>query len=207
MITREQWLRYAVEKLDAEIFEGDLDTLNHEYQINCGIVPGKKLVSVIQPYEGEDVSLADFFPTTISISHTIKDPIQLLENLAYVCVFAFFNESKVNKRCKKLLEKYYFEAPFRECRPSDYLKTLIQSVYKQLVKEHGEFPGQAVIVHPKTPKEGKKNTVVLFCPDCGMEYKVNRKKWEKNTSGLPTCGCGTKMGVDNSDEENTESQN
>lgn len=207
MITREQWLRHAVEKLDAEIFEGDLDTINHSFQINCGIVPGKKLTCTIQPYDGEDVSLADFFPTTISVSHTIKDPILLMENLTRECVFAFFNEKKVNKRCKKLLEKYYFEAPFSECRPSEYLKTLIQSVYKQMVKEYGEFPGQAVITYPKEKKEGKKNTVILFCPDCGMEYKVNRKKWEKNTSGLPTCGCGTKMGVDNSDEENTESQN
>lgn len=207
MMTREQWLRHAVEKLDAEIFEGDLDTINHGFQINCGIVPGKKLACTIQPYDGEDVSLADFFPTTISVSHSIKDPIEMLEQLTRECVFAFFNEKKVNKRCKKLLEKYYFEAPFTECRPSSYLKTLIQSVYKQMVKEYGEFPGQTVITYPKEKKDGKKNTVIIFCPDCGIEYKINRKKWEKNTSGLPTCGCGAKMAVDNSDEENTENQN
>ena len=204
MMTREQWLRHAVEKLDTEIFDGDLDTINHKFQINCGIVPGKKLTTTIQPYDGENVSLADFFPTTISVSHSIKDPKEMLENLTRECVFAFFDEKKVTKRCKKLLEKYYFEAPFSECRPSAYLKVLLDSVYKQLVNECGEFPGQTVITYPKEKKEGKKNTIILFCPDCGMEYKVNRKKWEKNTSGLPTCGCGTKMGVDNSDEEITQ---
>jgi hypothetical protein len=39
-----------------------------------------------------------------------------------------------------------------------------------------------------------------------MEYKVNRKAWEKNTNGLPTCGCGTKMGVDLTDEGNEEEE-
>ena len=80
-MTREEWLRHAVEMIDAEIFEGDLDTINHQFQINCGNCPGKKLSSTIQPYDGENVKLEDFFPTTISISHTIKDPIDLLGNL------------------------------------------------------------------------------------------------------------------------------
>lgn len=204
MMTREQWLRHAVEKLDIEIFEGDLDTINHEFQINCGIVPGKKLTNTIQPYDGENVQLNDFFPTTISVSHTIKDPIDILINLARECVFAFFNEKTVNKRVKKLLEKYYFEAPYSECHASDYLKTLIESVHNQMVKEYGEFPGQTVIIHPKEKKEGKKNTVILFCPNCGIEYKVNRKAWEKNASGLPTCGCGAKMGVEGDNEKEFE---
>lgn len=203
MMTREQWLRHAVEKLDSEIFDGDLDTINHEFQINCGICPGKKLAYTIQPYDGEYVQLSDFFPTTISISHTIKDPIEMLTHLTRECVFAFFNEKKLNKRCKKLLEKYYFESPYSECNPSQYLKTLIETVYKILVKEYGEFPGQTVITYQKEKKEGKKNTVVLFCPNCGIEYKVNRKAWEKNTSGLPTCGCGSKMGLDCEDEQET----
>jgi hypothetical protein len=44
-----------------------------------------------------------------------------------------------------------------------------------------------------------------------MEYKVNRKTFEKSKSGLPTCGCGTKMAIDMSDEinetDNGEDQN
>ena len=199
-MTREEWLKHAVEKIDSIIFKGDLDTLNHKFQINCGICPGKKLTNTIQPYEGEDVFLDDFFPTTISVNHTIKDPIQMLANLVRECVFAFFNESKLNKRCKKLLEKYYFEQPYSECRPSEYLKGMIEQVYSQLVKEYGKFPGAPVIIHQKEKKEGKKNTVVLFCNQCGIEYKVNRKKWEKNLSGLPTCGCGTKMSVADDEE-------
>jgi hypothetical protein len=205
MMTREQWLRHAVEKLDSEIFDGDLDTINHEFQINCGICPGKKLSNTIQPYDGEDVSLADFFPTTISISHTIKDPIEMLTHLTRECVFAFFNEKKLNKRCKKLLEKYYFESPYSECNPSQYLKTLIETVYKILVKEYGEFPGQTVITYQKEKKEGKKNTLVMFCPECGYEIKVSRKTHEKYGQGTPTCICGCKMGLDCEDEpEETE---
>jgi hypothetical protein len=35
-----------------------------------------------------------------------------------------------------------------------------------------------------------------------MEYKVNKKIWDKSNSGLPTCGCGTKKGIDLTDENN-----
>ena len=105
-MTREEWLTKAVELIDIEVFKGDLDTINHKFQINCGICPGKKLSTTIQPYDGEDVKLDDFFPTTISINHQIKNPVEMLGILARECVFAFFNESKLNKRTKKLFDKY-----------------------------------------------------------------------------------------------------
>ena len=56
----------------------------------------------------------------------------------------------------------------------------------------------------KEKKDGKKNTIIIFCPNCNTEFKVSKKDWEKNTSGLPTCGCGTKMGIDLTDETNGE---
>lgn len=199
-MTREEWLRKAVEMLDAEIFEGDLDTVNHGYQINCGIVPGKKLTTTIQPYDGEEVKLEDFFATTISVSHTIKDPIEMLGNLARECVFAFFNEKKVNKRVKRLFEKYYFEAPFSSYNPSSYLVDLLNIVHKKMVDKYGEFPGETVVVYPKEKKEGKKNTIVMFCPNCDYCVKVSRKLFEKHGQGTPTCVCGTKMGIDCDDE-------
>ena len=200
-MTREEWLRKAVEMLDAEIFEGDLDTVNHGYQINCGIVPGKKLTTTIQPYDGEEVKLEDFFATTISVSHTIKDPIEMLGNLARECVFAFFNEKKVNKRVKRLFEKYYFEAPFSSYNPSSYLVDLLNIVHKKMVDKYGEFPGETVVVYPKEKKEGKKNTIVMFCPNCDYCVKVSRKLFEKHGQGTPTCVCGTKMGIDCEDDD------
>ena len=200
MMTREEWLRKAVEMLDAEIFEGDLDTLNHGFQINCGIVPGKKLTSTIQPYDGEEVKLEDFFATTISVSHTIKDPIEMLGNLARECIFAFFNEKKINKRTKRLFEKYYFEAPFTSYNPSSYLVDLLKIVYRKMVDTYGKFPGETVVMYPKEKKEGKKNTLVLFCDQCGYEIKVSRKMHEKYGQGTPVCMCGAKMAVDCEDE-------
>lgn len=206
-MTREEWLIKAVQKLDTEVFDGDLDTINHSYQINCGIVPGKKMTNTIQPYDGENVKLEDFFPTTISVSHTIADPIEMLIHLTRECIFAFFAEKRVSKRAKKLLEKYYFEPPFSSCNPTPYLKEIINIVYKQMVSEYGKFPGSTVIVYPKEKKEGKKNTLLLFCPVCGYEIKVSRKMHEKHGQGTPTCVCGAKMGIDCEDEneENTKS--
>lgn len=204
MVTREEWLRKAVYVLDAIVFEGDLDTLNHKFQISCGIVPWKKLTATVQPYDGEDVRLEDFFATSIVVSHTIKDPMDILGNLARECVFAFFNESKVNKRVKGLMEKYYFEQPYKEYHPSSYLKDLLGVVLKQVEEECGSWPGETVVIHEKEKKEAKKNTLTMFCGTCGYEIKVARKMHEKHGQGFPTCVCGAKMAVDYGEDEGLE---
>ena len=202
VITREKWLRHAVELLDTKLFNGDLDLFNRQYQVSVGRCPGKKLSETIFPFDGEDVSLDDFFPVTIQISWTIKDPIEMLGCLALECVHAFFNEPKVNKRFKQLADKYYFEAPYNKYSPTLYLEDILDEVHRELIKNYGEFPGYPVVFKEKPKKEGKKSSFTLFCPNCALEVKVNRKAWEKNTYGLPTCGCGTKMGVDMEDEIN-----
>lgn len=206
-MTREEWLQHAVELIDTEIFNGDLDILNHKFQVNCGICPGKKNSYTHQPYDGEDVKLEDFFPTTISISHLIKDPYEILGNLARECVFAFFNEKGVNKRTKALFGKYYFGDPFTSFNATSTLSDKLKLIYKTLVEKYGDFPGEAVRVYPKDKKDGKKNTLTMFCPECGYEIKVTRKMHEKHGQGTPTCMCGAKMGIDYDEEnkENTES--
>lgn len=204
VITREKWLRHAVEMLDTKLFNGDLDLFNRQYQVSIGRCPGQKMSESVFPFDGENVSLDDFFPVTMQVDWTIKDPIDLLGNLALECIHAFFDERRVNKKFKALAEKYYFDKPYNKFTPTPVLRDILEDVHKSLVKEYGEFPGYPVVFHPKPKKEGKPNTLVIFCPNCGMEYKVNRKAWEKNTSGLPTCGCGTKMGVDLTEEGNEE---
>ena len=206
VITREKWLRHAVEMLDTKLFNGDLDLFNRQYQVSIGRCPGQKMSESVFPFDGENVSLDDFFPVTMQVDWTIKDPIDLLGNLALECIHAFFDERRVNKKFKALAEKYYFDKPYNKFTPTSVLRDILEDVHTSLVKEYGEFPGYPVVFHPKPKKEGKPNTLVLFCPNCGMEYKVNRKAWEKNTSGLPTCGCGTKMGVDLTEEGNEEEE-
>ena len=204
VITREKWLRHAVEMLDTKLFNGDLDLFNRQYQVSIGRCPGQKMSESVFPFDGENVSLDDFFPVTMQVDWTIKDPIDLLGNLALECIHAFFDERRVNKKFKALAEKYYFDKPYNKFTPTTVLRDILEDVHKSLVKEYGEFPGYPVVFHPKPKKEGKPNTLVLFCPNCGMEYKVSRKAWEKNTNGLPTCGCGTKMGVDLTEEGDEE---
>lgn len=190
----EEYIKRAVEMLDAELFEGDLDLLNHQFQVSWGRTPGKKMSESIFPFDGEDVKLDDFFPVTICINYTIKDPIEFLGNLALECIHAFFDEKKVNKRFKSLAHKYYFDTPYTSYHPTPYLRDILEAIYKKLTKECGAFPIKPVVFYPKEKKEGKKNTIVLFCPNCGLEAKVSRKVWEKNLNGFPTCGCGAKWG-------------
>ena len=198
-MTREEWLRHAVEQLDSDVFNGDLDLLNHDYQIACGRCPGKKLTESIQPSDGENIGLDDFFPTTIHVNFLIKDPIKLLEALAFECMPAFFNMKPKGKLFKVTAEKYYFEY----CDgwvPSAHLNDLLKSVYDKIVKRYGEFPGKPVKFPEKEQKPKKRNSYAIFCPECGYEMKVARKVFEKHNNGLPTCPCGAKMGVDMEDE-------
>lgn len=204
VITREKWLRNAVELLDTKLFNGDLDLFNKQYQVSVGRCSGKKLSETVFPYDGEDVTLDDFFPITMQVSWTIKDPIELLGNLALECIHAFFNEPKVNKRFKQLADKYYFDSPYKSYVSTPFLNDILNDVYKELVNNYGEFPGYAVVFREKPKKEGKKNTLTMFCGNCGYEVKVSRKVWEKNGQGTCTCVCGTKMGIDLTDENNEQ---
>jgi hypothetical protein len=107
--TREQWLRCAVDLINKEIFDGDLDIENHEYQIACCKCSGKKLVEVIQPSDNENIGLDDFFPTTIHVNFTIKDPVKMLEALAVGCMEAFFNIKPKGKIYKETAKKYVIQ--------------------------------------------------------------------------------------------------
>lgn len=202
-MVREEWLRYAVEMLDADLFKGGLDLLANNYQIACGWTKRNKVSEVIFPYDGADVQLDDFFPNTIHISVTCKDPIEMLTNLAYSCVQCFYGIRSVkNKKFKTLAESFYFDAPYSKCTPSPYLTEIIKNVYNKMVSKYGEFPGKPVVIHKKEKGEkGKSNTIKMFCAECGYEMKTTRKMFEKHGQKLPTCVCGAKMALDLEDEE------
>jgi len=208
-MTREEWLRNAVEKLNSNLFNGDLDLLNKPYQISCGITRTNAQskggnYAVIFPYDGEDPTLDDFFPNTIVINHAIKDPVEILEAIALSCIRAFFNHKKENKKFKKHCEEYYFEQVDKQMVASDYLKSILNGVYGVMVKTYGDFPGKAVVQHvkEKADKERQKNTIKMFCPYCDFETKTSRKVFEKYGQKCPTCACGTQMAVDLEDENN-----
>lgn len=202
-MVREEWLRKAVEMLDAELFNGGLDLLNTNYQIACGFVKGKKMSEVFFPYDGPDVQIDDLFPNTIAISFQFKDPVDMLCNLAYSCIQCFYGIRKTSsKRFKTLAESFYFDAPYKKCNPSNYLRELMENVYAKMVERYGEFPGKPVVIKKKPKGEGKKkSTIKFFCPDCGYEMKTSYKMYEKHGKKLPTCVCGTKMAIDLSDED------
>lgn len=198
-MTKEEWLRHAVEEINTAVFEGDLDLLNHDFQIYCGRVRGSKPTECVQPSDGEDITLDDFFPTTIGVSYTIKDPIEMLVALTKECIHAFFNISGTGKQFKKTAEKYYFESGGKVA--SGYLNDILKEVYVKLKKSYGDMPGKPVSFKKKESKQGKKNTIVYFCPECGWEVKATRKMFEKHNGGTPTCPCGCKMAIDHTDEE------
>lgn len=201
-MTREEWLQKAVEKLNANLFKGELDILNTPYQISVGRTRWDDNREVFMPYQGEDPTMDDFFPPTIVINHLLKDPVEILSAVALGCIQAFFGHQRCNKKFKKDAERFYYEFDKRQPVVTDYLKTILLGVYGVMVKNYGEFPGKAVYVHKTNKREtGKKNSFKLFCPDCGYELKVSRRMFEKYNQKTPTCVCGAKMAVDLEDEE------
>lgn len=199
-VDHEEWLKRAVEVLDNRVFGGDLDLLNHKFQISWGKSKGKHITHTIQPGDVEDLPYNQFFPTTIVVDYQQNDPIVILENLAYECIKAFLGETK-GKKFSKLAEKYYFEKPYKEVHCSEYLKDLIKESYKDIISAVGEWPGNAVVFPSPKEKEKKKNKFTLFCPECGMELSITKKMFEKYHGAMPTCACGAKFAVDYDEEE------
>lgn len=206
MATSEGWLRRAVEELDKHVFNGDLDLLNHKFQIYYGKVRGKIGSDVVQPSDSESVTLADFFPTTIGIDYLEQEPERIMTILAHECIRSFMNVTK-GKAYKKKCEAYGFEAPFKEAHASPYLADKIRDALKSTEQACGPFPGKAVKFPTKEQKEKKPTKAVFFCPECGLEYTVPLKKL-KDTQGTPTCICGARCGRDYEDtdkEKDTQS--
>lgn len=200
-MVREEWLRKAVELLDSDLFNGGLDILNNNYQIACGWTKRNRVAEVIFPYDGADVQLDDLFPNTIHVSVTCADPIEMLTNLAYVCINCFYGiRSNKSKKFKTLAESFYFDQPYNKVNPSPYLSEIIKNVYNKMVVRYGEFPGKAIVVKKKEKTKGDKKTRVLFCPECGYSVKISQKMLEKHENKMPTCVCGTKMALDMEDE-------
>lgn len=201
--TREEWLRKAVELLDDQVFGGELGikTESRQYQISCALLGGKKLGEVVMPWQGEDVSLDDFFPPTIHIDEKIKDPAEMVETLAHECIHCFMDIKGHGKRFKAEASKIGFEAPFTQLNVGEELASKCHEISRQL----GEFPGKPVIPHKKEKKE-KTFSGVLFCPECGYELRVAEKMFKSHGESLPTCPCGCKMALDCSGEsgENEE---
>lgn len=201
-MTREEWLQKAVEELNAKLFNGELDILNRPYQISTGRTRWDDLQEVFMPYKGEDVTMDDFFPPTIIISHLIKDPVDLMAAVALGCIQAFFDHQRCGKKFKKEAERYYFEFNKRVPVINDYLRSILLNAYGTMVKKYGDYPGKPVYIHKTDKREsGKKNSLTLFCPNCDFTLKVSRRVFEKHGSKCPTCVCGAHMAVDLSEEE------
>ena len=199
-MTREEWLIKAIETIDEEIFNGNLGSKETKYQVSMGWTKSSKaLGETIYPYDGEDVTLDDFFPVTIHIRCDIKDPVQILGVLVHECIHAFMNIKNHGKDFKHVALGVGFEKPITKYYPSSALISRLEDIYKKL----GEFPGKAVHIH-KIEKEKKKNMVVFFCPECGFEVKTNKKMFEKHGRGIPTCPCGAKMGIACGEEESED---
>lgn len=192
LVTRELWLKAAVSVINEVIFEGEMP--DKDFQINVGRVKSKKTLSeCLSPKEDRD----EFFPTTIHLSEKIDNPQEIIGVLIHECIHCFYEAKSHGKFFSAVAHNAGLIAPFKEYHPSDELIDNIKLIYNKLVILLGDFPHQAIIESVDT-KEKKKTSCTIFC-DCGFECKTKISSVKQY--GLPTCACGRKMGVDESEEE------
>ena len=201
--TREQWMRAAVDKINEEIFGGDMDIV--KYQISSSLLNGKALGNTVMPFDGEDVGLNDFFPPTIHIDEKIESPTIIVATIAHEMIHAFKDIRKHGKQFAAIAKPAGFEKPYASLHLSEDLSAKCRWIAKDL----GEFPGAPIKPHKKE-KKPKTFSGVIFCPECGYELRVKEKDFNKH--GLPICPCGSKMalsfeGVEENPQENNESSN
>lgn len=200
-ITREEWLRRAVDMIDCDIFHGELKSGETDYQIACGWCKSKKAIgeTVFPPIDDEDPSMDDFFPVTIHMSCTEKDPLTMVIALVHECIHAFFNIKNHGKAFKEKAKQVGFEKPVTHFHPTEWLTNDCKKILSKLVEEYGEFPGKPLSGKKKQKKEREKKVFKLFCPNCGFECKA--KKADVDKYGRPTCACGGLMALDLENED------
>lgn len=197
-MTREEWLRAAVEQIDSHVYGGDLDLLNKEYQIACGRCAGQRKTETIVPKK--DTPLEDSFPTTINVDYKIKDPLDIVTYLAHECMKAFLG-ARSGKKLAKAAETYFWDDPYKEPHPSPYLLEILKETLTDIEKQVGPWPGHAIVIPVKEPAPRKPTRVDFSCPECGWKVFSPIKMMEGRGDGVPTCICGTKMILERDEEE------
>lgn len=201
-ITREDWLRKCVEMINERIFDSEFDLEKEEYQIACGWCKSNKAIGeTIFPYDGEDVSLDDFFPVTIHMSVTETSVEDMIGALIHECIHALYKIKNHGKDFKYHALRLGFEKPITQLHMSDGLKEKVETIHDEMVRLYGEFPGKPIKPNKKE-RERKKTIFKLFCPDCG--FTVKAKKDDVDKFGRPRCACGGLMALDLEDYEDSE---
>lgn len=208
MKTREEWMLHALKQISTTIFE---DSYNIEgAQVSIGR-PKKKTdlgECVIPDYESEDVE-NNSFPPTIFISPLIKHPQHIVLALVHEFIHAFVTRSaKHNKAFKLAAESVGFEGKLIDYQCGAELENKVMIITKNVNTAYGDYNGIAITPPaPKIKDETKKRSgITFFCPECGFELKTSEKNYKAHP-GYPTCVCGTKMGIDNTDAESDASDN
>ena len=77
--------------------------------------------------------------------------------------------------------------------PGEALRTRL----KELIAKIGEYP-HARLIASNRPKTQTTRMLKVTCKECGCVVRMTRKWLDE--AGLPTCGCGSEMMEDASDE-------
>lgn len=187
--TREAWLRAAYNSLSEHFgwafeAEDDFDGKPFDVQITTGWPRQDRNGKVV----GQCWPAASGKGTrNIFITPLYDDPIDVLSTLLHEMIHAHDDCKNQHKGAfRRVAKAVGFVGKPTQTPPGDELKDYL----KTLSGELGYYPHTRM--DPK--KHLKPQTTRMLkveCPDCGCIARMT-KKWI-DESGIPTCGCGTKM--------------
>lgn len=122
----------------------------------------------------------------IFISPLLADPIDVLSTLLHEMIHAHDDCNNKHKGAfVRVAKAVGFVGKPTSTPPGDELKDYLKTLSGQL----GYYPHTAM--NPSRDKVQTTRMLKVACPDCGCIVRMTQK-WV-DTSGIPTCGCGTKM--------------
>lgn len=186
-LNREGWLTEVAKRLEAA-FKGFRIS---PYRITCGW-PSQQALSRTRRRVGECHSLksskAGVFE--LFISPTLDDPLEVGGTVAHEMahVVAGTEAGHGGGFIKVARHIGLTRGRPTSAMPGDILNQRIQKI----VEVVGPYP-HTKMVPAMHVRESKSTAVKLECPECGVRF-VMSMKWFA-ISGMPTCGCGTQMGL------------
>lgn len=188
-MNREEWLLKAGVELANTVLKNQTIP---KYRVSCGL-PSKGAFSLKQQVLGQcwgDKSSNDKH-YEVFVSPVLADPVKVLDTLVHEMVHVIVGvEGGHGPKFKKLARAIGLEGPVKSTVAGPDLSVCLRDIATKL----GPYPHGA-LVHIGSVKSAKRTTVKLLCK-CGYLLRTS-KKW--TDLGLPTCRCGKKFEIDESE--------
>lgn len=196
MTTREEWLRHMDDALQGARNLSHGRVYNYRTNPVLPSFPGRSTRSVLLG----DIAIQESDQShVLLVSPLISSSLEVAIVLYWLRVrqaYGFTDAQRLNSaRAGRTMEWAGFNAPYRQCVPTEELIDRIAPVVESVVNTHEEYPSQDVALARRATQTTRLLKVVCPLPHAG-DYllRMSQKQYDR---GAPQCGiCGQRMTVE-----------